>query len=154
MSVRNVEGALEVVADSRQWRARAVLSTTGTWRHPFVPDYAGASGFKGVQIHSADYVSADPLWASGSPSLAAEIPGRRYLPKYQGSPKPSGSRLRNRCFCPMKSMDTCCFSALPHGCLAGRVAQQLAALVILSWFPGPGRTGSRRAGFGAAILKL
>ncbi|TKT57416.1 NAD(P)/FAD-dependent oxidoreductase [Agrobacterium sp. LC34] len=60
-SVRNVEGALEVVADGRQWRARAVLSTTGTWRHPFVPDYAGTSGFKGVQIHSADYVSADPF---------------------------------------------------------------------------------------------
>lgn len=52
-SVRNVEGDLEIVGDSRQWQAHAVLSTTGTWRHPFVPNYAGTSGFKCVQIHSA-----------------------------------------------------------------------------------------------------
>lgn len=58
-SVRSVDGALEVTGDNGTWRARAVLSATGTWRHPFIPDYPQATSFKGRQIHSADYVSAD-----------------------------------------------------------------------------------------------
>ncbi|KVK54215.1 pyridine nucleotide-disulfide oxidoreductase [Agrobacterium deltaense] len=58
-SVTSVAGALEVIADKGRWRARAVLSTTGTWRHPFIPAYPGAADFKGQQIHSANYVSAD-----------------------------------------------------------------------------------------------
>lgn len=58
-SLRNVDGGLVVVSDKGHWQARAVLSTTGTWRHPFVPDYPGASSFKGRQVHSAEYVSAE-----------------------------------------------------------------------------------------------
>lgn len=57
-SVRSVDGGLEVVSDKGQWQARAVLSTTGTWRHPFIPEYPGASSFEGRQVHSAEYVSA------------------------------------------------------------------------------------------------
>lgn len=58
-SVRSVKGALEVIADKGRWRARSILSTTGTWRHPFVPDYPDAARFVGRQVHSADYVSAN-----------------------------------------------------------------------------------------------
>ena len=36
-------------------RARAVISATGTWRHPFRPSYPGHSVFEGRQIHSAQY---------------------------------------------------------------------------------------------------
>lgn len=58
-SVRSVDGALEVIGENKIWRARSVLSTTGTWGHPFVPDYPGSATFKGRQLHSAQYVEAD-----------------------------------------------------------------------------------------------
>jgi len=41
--------------DSRTWRSRAVVSATGTWRHPYVPAYPGQDSFAGTQIHSAHY---------------------------------------------------------------------------------------------------
>lgn len=41
--------------------ARAVVSATGTWSAPFVPDYPGAAGFGGVQLHSARYRSPEPF---------------------------------------------------------------------------------------------
>ena len=58
-SVRRADHGLRVLSDKGEWKARAVLSTTGTWRHPFIPDYPGSEAFEGHQIHSADYVSAD-----------------------------------------------------------------------------------------------
>lgn len=41
--------------DGRTWRSRAVVSATGTWRHPYVPAYPGQESYAGVQIHSAHY---------------------------------------------------------------------------------------------------
>lgn len=40
-------------------RTRAVLNATGTWTRPFRPAYPGAASFRGRQLHTADYVSAD-----------------------------------------------------------------------------------------------
>ena len=48
-------GRLVVHADGRTWRARAVISATGTWSRPFVPAYPGMAEFGGVQLHAADY---------------------------------------------------------------------------------------------------
>lgn len=39
-------------------RTRAILNATGTWTRPFLPVYPGAAGFRGRQLHAADYVSA------------------------------------------------------------------------------------------------
>jgi putative flavoprotein involved in K+ transport len=41
------------------WRARAVVSATGTWANSMIPDIDGAAEFNGQQIHSAFYVSPD-----------------------------------------------------------------------------------------------
>lgn len=41
------------------WRARAVVSATGTWRRPSVPDYPGQRDFRGRQVHSAEYRRPD-----------------------------------------------------------------------------------------------
>ncbi|MFJ6111519.1 NAD(P)-binding domain-containing protein [Dietzia maris] len=41
--------------DGRSWRARAIISATGTYRRPFVPTYPGAGDFRGRQLHSAAY---------------------------------------------------------------------------------------------------
>ncbi|WP_312218476.1 ArsO family NAD(P)H-dependent flavin-containing monooxygenase [Brevundimonas sp.] len=54
-AVNAIEGGLEVVTDQRTRRADMVVSATGTWSHPFVPEYPGRSEFGGVQLHSAQY---------------------------------------------------------------------------------------------------
>jgi thioredoxin reductase len=58
-SIKNVDGGLEVIGEEKTWRARSVLSTTGTWGHPFVPYYPGREIFEGRQLHSAHYVNGD-----------------------------------------------------------------------------------------------
>lgn len=60
--VQRVEAAaerLEVVTDKGNFSARAVVSATGTWAHPYIPEITGREAFKGVQVHSAHYVGPD-----------------------------------------------------------------------------------------------
>jgi cation diffusion facilitator CzcD-associated flavoprotein CzcO len=54
--------ALHVRADDgRTWRARAVISATGTWSAPHIPDVPGRADFAGTQLHSAHYRSPAPF---------------------------------------------------------------------------------------------
>jgi len=55
------DGFLLTADDGRTWRARAVISATGTWRHPVVPTYPGCDLFGGVQLHSSRYQSPLPF---------------------------------------------------------------------------------------------
>ncbi|CAN7538668.1 ArsO family NAD(P)H-dependent flavin-containing monooxygenase [Pseudorhodoferax sp. LjRoot39] len=48
-----------VQAGDRTWAARTVVSATGTWRKPFVPEVAGLAEFTGTQLHSAHYRRPD-----------------------------------------------------------------------------------------------
>ncbi|MDA2805349.1 ArsO family NAD(P)H-dependent flavin-containing monooxygenase [Nocardiopsis suaedae] len=45
----------------RVWRARAVVSATGTWGRPRTPDHPGRDRFGGLQLHAADYRRPDPF---------------------------------------------------------------------------------------------
>ncbi len=55
-AIRAAGDALRVeAADGTAWAARAVISATGTWAHPFIPDIPGRGSFAGRQIHSAAY---------------------------------------------------------------------------------------------------
>lgn len=54
---------LRLVAGSRSWRARAVISATGTWGNPQIPHYPGRQRFAGTQVHSAFY--PDPVAFAG-----------------------------------------------------------------------------------------
>ena len=40
-------------------RARAVVSATGTWSKPHIPEYPGRKDFRGEQLHSAHYRSPE-----------------------------------------------------------------------------------------------
>src|SRR5690606_10033984 len=40
------------------YRAKAVVSATGNWANPFIPDYKGIDLFHGIQTHSALYQNA------------------------------------------------------------------------------------------------
>lgn len=60
--VTHASGVFHVRTDVRTWRARAVVSATGTWSRPFVPWYPGS--FSGQQWHSAHYPGPEPFTGS------------------------------------------------------------------------------------------
>ncbi|WP_405421571.1 ArsO family NAD(P)H-dependent flavin-containing monooxygenase [Streptomyces erythrochromogenes] len=47
---------LRVETDSGDWRARAVISATGTWTRPFLPSVPGRHEFRGRQLHTVQYL--------------------------------------------------------------------------------------------------
>lgn len=58
-SVSRLQDRLMVKTDRGQWLAKAVVSATGTWSAPYIPDYPGRERFRGRQIHSAQYRNPD-----------------------------------------------------------------------------------------------
>jgi cation diffusion facilitator CzcD-associated flavoprotein CzcO len=48
-----------VQTDAGDWTARAIVNATGTWTRPFVPRYPGQELFRGRQLHTVDYRSAE-----------------------------------------------------------------------------------------------
>lgn len=50
---------LRVETDHGVYAARGIINATGTWEHPFVPWYPGATRFRGRQLHTKDYRTAD-----------------------------------------------------------------------------------------------
>jgi len=52
---------LLVVTDAGTWRARAVISATGTWGRPFVPGFPGSGAFGGRQLHVSGYRRPEEL---------------------------------------------------------------------------------------------
>lgn len=57
--VRDDGERLAVETDAGTWRARAVVSATGTWARPYVADVPGREEFRGEQLHSAHYRAPD-----------------------------------------------------------------------------------------------
>jgi cation diffusion facilitator CzcD-associated flavoprotein CzcO len=43
------------------WRARGLVNASGTWQKPFWPAYPGRSAFRGRQLHTHDFRSAEEL---------------------------------------------------------------------------------------------
>ncbi|MFF1535255.1 ArsO family NAD(P)H-dependent flavin-containing monooxygenase [[Kitasatospora] papulosa] len=56
-AVRRDGESLLVETDTGTWRARAVISATGTWSRPFLPAVPGRSAFAGRQLHTVNYRS-------------------------------------------------------------------------------------------------
>lgn len=54
-AVRRGHDGLLVEACTAAWRARRVISATGTWRAPYVPAYPGQRDFAGRQLHTVSY---------------------------------------------------------------------------------------------------
>ncbi|MFR9775750.1 ArsO family NAD(P)H-dependent flavin-containing monooxygenase [Micromonospora sp. MS34] len=57
--VRPVGERLAVEADAGRWLARYVISATGTWECPYVPDIPGRAEFAGRQLHTVHYTSPE-----------------------------------------------------------------------------------------------
>lgn len=60
-SVHDGGGRLTIETDRGEWRARAVVSATGSWSSPIVPDVPGLAAFGGETLHSADYRGPAPF---------------------------------------------------------------------------------------------
>ncbi|MGQ4270083.1 ArsO family NAD(P)H-dependent flavin-containing monooxygenase [Nocardiopsis changdeensis] len=60
-AVERADGALRVRTDHGDWTARHVVSATGTWRAPYVPDVPGRDAFAGQQLHTVDYRRPEAL---------------------------------------------------------------------------------------------
>jgi cation diffusion facilitator CzcD-associated flavoprotein CzcO len=56
---RTDDDRFRVETDAGDWTAWAVVNATGTWTRPFVPHYPGQELFRGRQLHTVDYRSAD-----------------------------------------------------------------------------------------------
>jgi putative flavoprotein involved in K+ transport len=54
------DGRLAVRLAGVRVPARTVVSATGTWQRPYVPDYPGREEFRGEQTHSAWYRDPEP----------------------------------------------------------------------------------------------
>ena len=52
------DGHLNVETDRIHVSARGIINATGTWETPYIPDYPGAELFKGRQLHTRDYRTA------------------------------------------------------------------------------------------------
>jgi putative flavoprotein involved in K+ transport len=61
LSVTAREPGLELVASAGTFMAARVVSATGTWSKPYIPDIAGRDDFRGLQIHSAHYAGPEPF---------------------------------------------------------------------------------------------
>jgi cation diffusion facilitator CzcD-associated flavoprotein CzcO len=55
------DGELVVDSSHGQWVTRAIINATGTWTNPVRPHYPGQESFRGLQMHTHDYVSSDEL---------------------------------------------------------------------------------------------
>lgn len=58
-AVHRQGGRFRIDTDGGAWTADAVVSATGTWAHPILPDVPGRDAFRGVQVHSGAYESPD-----------------------------------------------------------------------------------------------
>lgn len=58
-AVTKGEGNLNVETTEGVYSAGAVVSATGSWQKPFIPNYPGQENFTGIQIHSANYQSPE-----------------------------------------------------------------------------------------------
>jgi putative flavoprotein involved in K+ transport len=58
-SVLREENFFLIKTNKGDWKAKIVISATGTWSNPFIPKYKGQELFQGKKIHSANYNSPE-----------------------------------------------------------------------------------------------
>lgn len=98
---RNADNACLAVSDGKyQWRARAVASATGTWSHPFIPDYPGRENYQGTQVHSAHYRTPDDFMGQRVLVIGGGNSGAQILAEVAEVAHPSWVTLSEPLFLP------------------------------------------------------
>lgn len=60
-TIRKARGSFLAYTDKGVWESKLIISATGKWSHPFIPEYPGRESYKGRQIHSAHYQNPEPF---------------------------------------------------------------------------------------------
>lgn len=50
---------LTIETDRGDISSQGIINATGTWESPYIPEYPGADRFRGLQLHTKDYETAD-----------------------------------------------------------------------------------------------
>ena len=58
-AIQKSGSGLRVESDRGAIEASVVISCTGTWGNPYIPNYPGREKFEGIQLHSAFYANAE-----------------------------------------------------------------------------------------------
>ncbi|NEV94586.1 NAD(P)/FAD-dependent oxidoreductase [Psychroflexus sp. YR1-1] len=58
-SITKADGVFKVETSQGLFSARAVISATGTYKRPFIPEVPGRNKFEGHQLHSADFHASE-----------------------------------------------------------------------------------------------
>lgn len=58
-SINKNNGVFKLNTSKGIYSSKAVISATGTFKNPFIPEVNGRSKFEGIQLHSSDYRSPD-----------------------------------------------------------------------------------------------
>lgn len=58
-AVNKINEGFELETDAGFYECKTLISATGTWNRPFIPNIPGKDLFKGQQVHSAYYKNAD-----------------------------------------------------------------------------------------------
>lgn len=59
IEIKKDENIFQVRTSEESFKTKTVISATGTWGHPFIPDLEGIEDYKGTQIHSGKYKSPE-----------------------------------------------------------------------------------------------
>lgn len=59
--VKKENGVFWIETSAGSYKSKAVVSATGTWKNPYIPEYEGREIFKGQQLHSSHYKSSAQL---------------------------------------------------------------------------------------------
>lgn len=59
MAVCDRDDRLKVETEGPHFSVRGIINATGTWESPHLPEYPGNDSFKGRQLHTKDYETAD-----------------------------------------------------------------------------------------------
>lgn len=57
--IRKEKGIFIACTDKGEWESPVIVSATGKWSQPFIPNYLGKDIYRGKQIHSAFYRNPD-----------------------------------------------------------------------------------------------
>jgi cation diffusion facilitator CzcD-associated flavoprotein CzcO len=60
-AIRSSNRALALETSEGPMRARAVVSATGSWANPYLPDLPGRARYGGLVLHSASYPGVEPF---------------------------------------------------------------------------------------------
>ncbi|WP_127845606.1 ArsO family NAD(P)H-dependent flavin-containing monooxygenase [Psychroflexus aestuariivivens] len=55
ISLEKTDGIFEIETDKGKYKSKSIISATGTFQNPYIPEISEKNNFEGEQLHSSDY---------------------------------------------------------------------------------------------------